>query len=181
MSIVFFRVPMLRSVRAGRVVHASTNFIFSLSIIITYRQEPIILDLHHISYSIIELYGLYIKFQRQVPLWCALFCFSAWNEKRLTSLLKYAFSGCGAPEEMNLGTGKKSSCWLKVPLSGRQLSKVKGSFRHIGVIKLCNFSALKQTLADYRIVPRADILIPQSGHKIKVASNKSLRHLYDPD
>jgi hypothetical protein len=58
---------------------------------------------------------------------------------------------------MNLGTGKKSSYWLRVPLSGRQLSKAKGSFRHIRVIKLCNFAALKQTLADYRIVPKAAI------------------------
>jgi hypothetical protein len=36
----------------------------------------------------------------------------------------------GAPEEMNLGTGKKSSCCLDVLLSGKQLEIVAIGSRH---------------------------------------------------
>jgi hypothetical protein len=36
----------------------------------------------------------------------------------------------GAPKEINLGTGKRSSYYLEVPLSGRQLTRVKDGFRH---------------------------------------------------
>jgi hypothetical protein len=41
----------------------------------------------------------------------------------------------GAPEAINLGTGKRSSYCLDVPLSGRQLTRVKVGFRHISEVR----------------------------------------------
>jgi hypothetical protein len=41
----------------------------------------------------------------------------------------------GAPEAINLGTGKRSSYCLDVPLSGRQFDEGKGRLRHEGVIQ----------------------------------------------
>jgi hypothetical protein len=41
----------------------------------------------------------------------------------------------GAPEAINLGTGKRSSYCLDVPLLGRQFDEGKGRLRHIAVLR----------------------------------------------
>src|SRR5450759_1994681 len=55
-------------------------------------------------------------------------------------VIKFRFC---APEEINLGTGKSSFYCRDVPLSGKQLTRMKGGSRHITPLEISKQRSLR--------------------------------------